>query len=222
MGLRSRWRGRRLAELAWFALPLGVVMMFLSLQGSIPRYCLEAYRGEAELGIFTALSYLTIAGNVVMDALGQSAIPRLARHHAAGDRRAFRRLLLHLLGIGLAGGVAGLLFVALAGAPLLRLLYTEEYARHVGLLGLLTAAAAFSYLASFLGDAITAAQLFRTQVPLSALATLARAALCWLWIPRYGMEGAAWALIATGVLRLLASGMVVLLAERNPRGGETI
>jgi O-antigen/teichoic acid export membrane protein len=220
-GGRSPGEVRRLAELAWFALPLGVVMMLISLRVSIPRYFLEAYRGEAELGIFTALAHLTAAGNMVMDALGQSTIPRLARHHAAGDGEAFRNLLLRLLGLGLIGGAAGLVLVAVAGAPVLRLLYTQEYAGHVGALGLLMAAAAISYLVSFLGDAITAARVFRIQVPLTALVTLAMAALCWLWVPRYGIEGAAWAMIVTGAVRLIASGMVVALTQRNLHGRQT-
>jgi O-antigen/teichoic acid export membrane protein len=124
-----------------------------------------------------------------------------------------------LLGIGVVGGAVGLLLVALAGAPLLRVLYTEEYAGHVRVLGLLMVAAAISYLASFLGDAITAARVFRIQVPLTSLVTLAQAAFCWLWIPQYGMQGAAWALIVTGAIRLIASGLVVVFAERNLRRG---
>jgi O-antigen/teichoic acid export membrane protein len=220
-GPRSRGEARRLAELTWFALPLGVVMMLISLQVNIPRYYLEAYRGEAELGIYTALAHLTVAGNMVMQALGQSAIPRLAQHHAAGDGGAFRRLLLRLLGIGLVAGMTGLLLVAVAGAPLLRLLYTEEYAGNVGTLGLLMAAAAISYLAAFLGDAMTVFRVFRTQLLLSALVTLVMAAACCLWVPRYGLHGAAWALIVTAVFRLIAGGMVVVLAQRNLRGGQT-
>jgi O-antigen/teichoic acid export membrane protein len=213
--LRPRWCRRRLAKLAWLTLPLGAVTMLVSLQTNIPRYYLEAYRGETGLGIYTALAYPMIAGNVVMLALGHAANPRLARYHAAGDQGAFRRLLLYLLGIGFVGGAAGLLLVALMGAPLLRLLYTPEYAEHVGLLGLLMTAAAIGYFNASLGDAMTAARFFRTQVPIFVLVVLATLAACWLWIPRYGMQGAAAALIVAGVVRLLASGLVVGFAESN-------
>jgi O-antigen/teichoic acid export membrane protein len=120
-----------------------------------------------------------------------------------------------LLGIGLVGGATGLLLVALAGAPLLRLLYTPEYAGHVGLLGLLMAAAAISYLASFLGYAMTAARLFRTQVPLFALVALATAVACHLGVPEQGMRGAAWALMAAAGVQLIGSALVVGFAERN-------
>jgi O-antigen/teichoic acid export membrane protein len=216
--LWPRWRMRRLLRLTWIALPLGVVTMLISLQVNIPRYYLEVYRGETELGIYTALAYLPAAGNLVMQALGQAASPKLARHHAAGERRAFRRLLLHLLGLGLIGGAAGLLLVALAGAPLLRRLYTLEYAGHVGLLGLLATAMVINYLAFFLGYAMTAARVFRAQVPLFALVTLATAAACWLWVPRHGMQGAAWSLIAGATVHLIGSGLLVVLSERNLGG----
>jgi O-antigen/teichoic acid export membrane protein len=206
---------RRLGSLTWKAFPLGMVMMFFWLHMNIPRYYLESYRGETELGVFTALAYLTVAGNVVMQALGQAVSSRLARHHAAGGVGAFRKLLFRLLGIGFIGGVVGLLLVAVAGAPLLRLLYGPEYAEHLGLLGLLMTAAAISYLNSFLGDALTAARVFRTQVPLCILVTLVTLAACWLWVPRYGMQGAAGALIAAGVVRFLASGLVIGFAGRT-------
>jgi O-antigen/teichoic acid export membrane protein len=193
-------------------------MMLVSLQANIPRYYLEAYRGEGELGIFTALAYLMAVGNVVIQALGQSASPRLARYHATGDRAAFWRLLGRLLAVGLVAGVGGLLLVSFAGAPLLRLLYTEEYARHVGLLGLLMLAAAVSYLTSFLGCAMTAARAYRAQVPLFALVAAATAAGCQVGVPRYGMRGAAWGLVVAAGIQLVGS-VVVLLTGRKPRGG---
>jgi O-antigen/teichoic acid export membrane protein len=109
------------------------------------------------------------------------------------------------------------LFVPLAGAPLVRLLYTEEYARHVGLLELLMLAAGVSYLATFLGYAMTAARAYRAQVPLFGIVVVATAAGCQFWVPRCGMRGAAWALIVAAGIQLVGS-VVVLLAERKPRG----
>src|SRR5208282_5174062 len=51
-----RWDLPSLARLAWLALPLGIVMMLISLNSNIPRYFIEHYRGERELGIFAALA----------------------------------------------------------------------------------------------------------------------------------------------------------------------
>jgi O-antigen/teichoic acid export membrane protein len=209
---------RRLIQLTWVALPLGVVTMLISFQTNVPRYYLEAYRGEAEVGLYTALAYLPSAANLVMQALGQAASPRLARHHAAGERGSFRRLLLQLLGIGFLYEAIGLLLVVLLGTPLLRLLYTQEYAEHVELLGLLTVASAISCLAYFVSYAMTAAGIFRAQVPLFAAMVLATAAGCQMWVPEHGMRGAAWAAMAAAGVQLIGSALLVVLAERNGPG----
>src|SRR5690606_6566465 len=97
---RPRWNPRRLGQLAWLALPLGFVAMLISLNTNIPRYFVERYLGEAQLGIYAAMAYLIVAGNTVVSALGQSASPRLAAYYAEGNRRAYGRLLGRLLAIG--------------------------------------------------------------------------------------------------------------------------
>ncbi|NJM49028.1 MAG: lipopolysaccharide biosynthesis protein, partial [Alkalinema sp. RU_4_3] len=77
--LRPSWT--ILAELFKVALPVGVVIMLLSLCSNIPRYFIEHYMGSRDLGIFAALSYVPVAGVIVISACGQSALPRLARYY---------------------------------------------------------------------------------------------------------------------------------------------
>ena len=55
--------------------------------------------------------------------------------------------------------------IALAGRPILLLLYRPEYAEHVAAFLLLAAATALGYVASILGYAMTAARYFRAQLP---------------------------------------------------------
>ena len=167
--LRPCWDLPALVRLAWLALPLGIVMMLISLNANIPRYFIEHYWGERELGIFAALAYLMVAGNTVVGALGQSASPRLARYYAEGNAWAFRRLLVKLVGLGAGLGIVGLLVALVAGRFILTLLYKPEYAEHAGLFAWLMTAATVSYVASFLGYGMTAARYFRSQLPLFGL-----------------------------------------------------
>ncbi len=98
--LRPRWQLLKLRKLVWLSLPLGFVMMLISLNTNIPRYFIERSLGERQLGVFAAIAYLMVAGNMVVNALGQSACPRLAKYYAAGNSTAFRKLVLNLVGIG--------------------------------------------------------------------------------------------------------------------------
>ncbi len=192
--LRPVWNARRLAHLARLALPLGVVMMLGSLTTNIPRYFIERSEGPAALGIFAAMGYILVAGTTVVDALGQSASPLLAKLYAAGDTAGFRALVLKLLGIGGALGAIGLTLGATAGKPALTLLYRPEYAAHLNVFLWLLVAAGIGYLCSFVGYAVTAARYFAIQVPIFVISILVNLGACAVLVPRYGLVGAAWAL----------------------------
>lgn len=209
-GFAPSWEFSRLLSLARLALPLGVVMMLISLNTNVPRYFLESGWGERELGFFSAMAYLQVAGTAVVGALGQSASPRLARFHAAGDHDAFKRLLVRLCLIGIGLGAAGVLVAALLGAPVLALLYRPDYAEHAGVLVWLMGAAGLGYVSSFFGYAMTAARRFAVQLPLFGLVVLVCSLSCALLVPAYGLYGAAWSLMLASGVSLLGSGGVVV------------
>ncbi len=201
VALRPRWHLENLRKLVWLALPLGVVMMVLSLNTNIPRYFIERYLGERELGIFAAISYLMVATGMVVSALGQSASPRMAKYYAAGNITAFRTLLLKLVGIGVVVGGVGILVAVVAGREILTLVYRPEYAERADLLVLVMVATAISDVSSFLGYGMTAARYFRIQMPLFALVTTISATACFWLIPISGLRGAAIALIIASVVQ---------------------
>ncbi len=74
-----KWHTKTLLRLFWVSLPLGFVMMLISLNANLPRYFIEHYLGQRDLGIFAAMAYLQVVGTTVISALGQSASPRLAK-----------------------------------------------------------------------------------------------------------------------------------------------
>lgn len=213
-------RGQRLAPGRWqswppsrallrLALPLGVVIGLISLGTNLPRLFVERQLGSEVLGIYAALSYVTVAGSVFIVALGTALTTRLSQYYARQNRAAFLRLTLMLMAG--AGGVGALLTLlsAVAGAPLLSLLYGPAYAEHAQTFFWLTLAGAAGYLASSLGFAVTAARRFREQLPLFAVVTAALALACWWLIPPYGLLGAAAASLIGAVVQLLGSWFIV-------------
>jgi O-antigen/teichoic acid export membrane protein len=207
---RPYWEARTLARLAWLALPLGVVMMLLSLSTNTPGYFIERYLGERDLGIFSVMAYLMVLGNLVVLALGSSVSPRLARHYADKDLVAFRALLLKLVGIGALLGLAGMLGASVAGREILTILYRPEYAEYPGVFLCLMGAAGIKYVASFLGYGMTAAGYFKPQVTLFAVVVGVTALSCLWLIPSYGLSGAALALVSSAVVQALGSTVVVV------------
>ncbi len=213
-----RWHPPTLVRLTRLSFPLGLTLMLISLNTNIPRYFIEHHWGQRELGFFAAVAYLMVAGTTVVNALGQSASPRLAKYYASGNRQQFLHLLVRLVGTGLALGAAGVLISLAVGKEILALVYEPEYAQFNRVLVWVMAAAALSYVASFLGYAMTAARFFSIQPVIFAGVALVSALFCGILVPSYGALGAAWALGAANGLQLLLSMICVFIAlHRLPR-----
>jgi len=207
-----RWHPPTMVRLTRLSFPLGLTLMLISLNTNIPRYFIEHHWGHRELGFFAAVAYLMVAGSTVVNALGQSASPRLAKYYASGNRQQFLHLLVRLVGTGLALGAAGVLISLAAGKEILALFYEPEYAQFNRVLVWVMAAAALSYVASFLGYAMTAAHCFSIQPLIFAGVALVSALFCGILIPPYGVLGAAWAVGAANGLQLLLSMICVFIA----------
>jgi O-antigen/teichoic acid export membrane protein len=211
---RPIWNLAVMYRLAWIALPLGVAMLMISLNANAPRYIIEGSLGEHELGIFAALSYLMVAGNIVISAVGTSASPRLAKYFVAGQRRDYLVLLGKLVALAVVLGSGAVLGALIVGEPVLRLIYTAEYARQELFVWLMIAAA-FQYIGSFMGYGMTAARYFRIQTIIFGLVTATTALACMVLIPIHGLIGAAFALIIAAIVQIFASAMVIYYVTRS-------
>jgi O-antigen/teichoic acid export membrane protein len=207
--LRPRLAIGALRKLTWLTLPLGFVTMLISLHANIPRYFIEHYLGERELGIFAAMAYLMVAGNTVVNALGQSASPRLAKYYAVGNSTAFRTLLLKLVGIGVLLGTVGVLIALLAGREILILVYRPEYANQASVLIWIMVATGISYVGSFIGYGVSATRVFsRFTIPYLVV-TIVAFGFSALFIPAFGLIGAAWALCVASLASFVAITVVL-------------
>ena len=205
--LTPDWHWGKLQQLLWLSLPLGFTMMLISLNTNIPRYFIDQHLGKRELGFFAAISYSMVAANMLVNALGQSATPRLAKYYAAGNSRAFGALLFMLVGIGLIIGMIGIFVVKIGGKEILTILYRPEYAQpqYLEIFLLLMVITAISNVSSFLGYGMTAIRYFSVQLPLSILVTGISAFSCYWLIPNMGLRGAAIALLIGAIVQTIFS-----------------
>jgi O-antigen/teichoic acid export membrane protein len=203
--MSPKWQPKVLLSLISLALPMGIVMLFVSLNVNIPRYFLEQRLGMEDLGIFAAISYLMVAGKLVVSSLAMSADARLAKYYASGNLSAFRNLLLKLLGIASILGGIGVLIALFAGREVLSILYKPEYGQRNDIFILVMVAALIDYLFAFLGHGMTAARYFRVQIPLLATVSLTSGLSSLFLIPILGMQGAALSLIISTFVGVMGS-----------------
>lgn len=211
--LTASFGPRALGSLAWLALPMGIGAGLQSLMANVPRYAIEAHAGAAALGWFAAIAYLVSAGNQPVMALWAAAGPRLARLFVA-DRSAYRRLTGRTLLAAAAMALVTIGGAAIVGAPLLTLFYTAEYAVHADVLVWLAVVGGVGYATSALATSITAARRFPAQLGVVALTVAVSWVASTVLVPRYGLTGAAWALLAATLVQTACLAIVYRRATR--------
>jgi O-antigen/teichoic acid export membrane protein len=210
----------RLWKLALTGLPMGLVLMLVSLNLNIPRYFIQQHLGMAELGIFSAIATLLAAGSVVTNAVGQAAAPRLAKYFLVGNKRGFGLLLTAIIAASLGLGALGFGGALFFGRQAMAMIYRPEYSTHQDVLVWLMAASGFFYLGSTLGYAVTAVRCFSPQLPLFAIAAVTTALCCFALVPAFGLRGAAMAILISAAVQ--CAGSAYLLFQSRRRAGITL
>jgi O-antigen/teichoic acid export membrane protein len=217
---RKRYKGINFKEL-WFltkiALPMGMVTLLISLHVNIPRYFLALSFGEEAVGFFAAVATYMALEEIVISALGQSAAHRLATLYIS-NRKAYLRLLGRLTFIGIIIGGLGVILSLFCGNEIITIFFRKEYAVYTNVLVWLMIARVFLNIYNFTGYGMTAARKFNVQVWISGLMTGSLFLASWLFIPKYAGLGAAWAILFSAVMGLLAS--IFVMKEDIFRGKE--
>jgi len=198
-------------EILRAALPLGAVLMLVSLTTNLPRYAIERFLGTTELGAFAAVASALTVGNTLVNALGQTATPRLARLFSARELARFRGLAAKLAALAFSLGIAGAIAAALAGKFVLAIVYRPEYSAYSGLLVGIMGAGMMLYTAVALGYVITSARSFAPQLPLLAAVAGSCGAAAWLLVPRFGLAGAAAAIATAAAVQV--TGQLIILSR---------
>lgn len=212
-GGRAGWQASR--SILRQAIPLGMVLMLVSLNTNLPRYVIERRMGVVELGAFAAVASFVTAGATIVNALGQAATPKLARYASGLNPNGFLELALKLSAACCALWLAATVGAAVFGRWVLTLAYRPEYAEYGGVLTGILAAAIPGYAAAALGYAVTAARAFDAQVPLFCLAAATCGAGSWLLVPRFGLAGAAMALAIAALGQIGGQALILRSALRR-------
>lgn len=176
--------------------PFGVTLTLMTLRVNVPVYFIEAQLGLEQVGYYSAVAYFVVAGRMVIGSLVETSAPRLARYFNGGQGQAFLGLLTKLLLIAAVLALAGVLGAALLGTLVLRIAYGAGYEDYEGLFVLVMIAAGVTYFAQLTGTCLTIARYRRMLIVSNVLGTVTVAACAAIFIPFYGLNGGALALLA--------------------------
>lgn len=188
-------------QLIFVGLPLAVSIALLSLAVALPNILVARYLGEREVGIFAAFTSLAWAGVPLINALGQTAMPRLGELYVTQNRRRLRALVVALAALGALLGTVELLGAWLVGEPVIALLYGREYSAQAGVLNWLMATSTLSFAGRFVADALTAMRATRIQLFVQGLTVAVVAVGGIAVLPQAGLDGIARILTAAFAVR---------------------
>ena len=195
-----RWNHQRLKKIFIKSLPVGLTSGVVALEASIPRFVVERELGTGELGVFAAMAYILMAAYMIIQAVNQSALPRLAKYQNENNTSGFRTVLWNLVGIGIAVGMALVVGTALLGKPFLYYAYSPEYAQQPGILTAIMVGCAIMFAFRPAEVALLSMRRFWLLLVLHVCGLPVLVATTIWMVKQYGLSGAAYAMIAQATM----------------------
>ncbi|WIV20011.1 oligosaccharide flippase family protein [Paenibacillus polygoni] len=211
----------KIKKIVILSFPLGLTLMIGSLTTNLPRYFIEYYVDTKALGHFAAMAYLIIAGNIVVNALSQSASPKLAKYFASNKMKDFNKLIMKIMAIGFTVGILGVCVAFFGGEDVLTIIYDAEYAKYIDVFVLIMIAGLINYTGACFGYGITAARAFKIQPYMAATWIVATLFFSYILIPGNGIKGASIALIYSAIVQFVTKLIVLsLLVKKKIKGSK--
>ncbi len=195
-----RWDGKALRWALVFSLPLVPHLLAHWVLGMADRYIIERYMGLAAVGIYgTAYVFINVV-NTVSASLNRALVPIFTRAYEHEHERPFARRILTYFVMA----VTAISLVAVALSPtVVRLAYQERYAEAADIAAILAAGGFFQGLYYVYVNGLFFFKRNNIIPVITVVSGGANVALNMLWIPDYGLAGAAWATLVGYLLLTL-------------------
>ena len=188
-----------LRELLGSAAPIAFATLLIVLYARIDQLMIGSMLDDAALGHYTAAVKVGEASTYVLTSYMLARFPALLRERAASEADYRRRIVLTIRqSVGFAA-LAFALALPLSG-PALSLAFGPDFDPARGPLLIYLAGTAFIYSGILSTQWLVAEGLERFRILRVSLGLAANVVLNALWIPRYGIEGAAWASLVAQLL----------------------
>ena len=194
--------------------PLGFVIFCNTINLNIPRYIINDLYGEVQLGIYAGISFFIVAGATIINAIGQSATPRLAKLYA-NSKPKFFQLQYKLLVVAMFIGLSGIVCSYFLGELVLTIFYNEEYQGYGNLFVWVMTAAMIMYCSAIIGCGLTAMRSFKIQSYLSLAVIIVVTAVSFYSIPIIGLTGGAIAIFTAYSVKLILAYFYLLVSIKK-------
>lgn len=192
--------------------PLAFIAGLGALTDKVTQYQIATLLGEVAVGYYSPLAYIIQGVGLGVISASEATTPRLAKYYYS-DRKAFIRGTLYLSGIGAVIGIIALIFLGTLRNFILPLLYTREFLVYQNLFLLLLVTGVIRFAQTGFGVGVTAARQLTEQLPILLSVLFITVLTGWVWIPEYGLNGAAYSVGVGSIYSLIA--FVILWLKSN-------
>lgn len=193
----------QIIELTRQSWPLGIGFFIGSVTVNGPRFLVETFHGVDSLAVFTAVAYVIVLANTVVDSVTQGIMPRFAGYWRSG-RGSQALVVTNQIGLVVAIlGIVGVLLAVLLGDKVLLLLFGEPYDAGQLILIALFITATLQYVASTLRSTLIAGGMRKGVLWTSIINLVVTMGVATVWVPSGGPESAGWSLAIGQAIQLL-------------------
>ncbi|WP_088031977.1 oligosaccharide flippase family protein [Evansella clarkii] len=212
---KSASRIGAMKSLLIIALPMGFVQIVVSLNTFIPRYFIEWLESPEALGVFSAISYVIVVGNIFMGGLAQVLIPRLSKWYKSNMVGTFLKVIyVYLLIFSFIFG--SLMFVIFYYfGDIILLLYGEEYSNYQFLLIIMSIVLTFNVINWVFDIGLLSIRYLNIQYKIAIFIMFFNLMVSYFLINYYGMTGAAWSMVIVSILQAILRGYFLMVRLRG-------
>lgn len=204
----GRFDGVRLRRYAAYSLPISMALILNVALASTDRFVLAAFVGDAAVGAYHASYSLSSRSlDIIFLWLSMAGSPAMIAALEGGGEAALRRTANHQASLMVLIALPATVGVALVAAPLAQLMVGPALAgASAQVMPWIAAGALFGGISiHYLNHSLTLARRPNLQFVAIAIPAFSNIALCLLLIPRYGLDGAAWATAGSFAIGLVGS-----------------
>lgn len=209
----------KMKSIIFSAIPLGISVMLVALQNSIPRLFLEKYFDLEQVGVFSVFYYFVIIGGIVISSVCQFFSPKFSIFFKNDKWNDLFKLVFQLWGVAVFLGIGGLLLSISFGSFLIKFIYGEKYLIWIDILNIIMISGLFTYLSVVNGYLMTSLGLIRVQLPLFFFLSILTVIISCFFIPSYGLMGASWVVVISMVAQFLLSTLILYFSIVRIRNG---
>lgn len=191
------------------SVPLGIVSGIISFNIYVPKYFIKYYMGIEPLGYFASILYVLNGIGQLANAVGMGTSPRLAMYYIENQKR-YWILLCGLLLVVLLIGASATLVSVLIGRNILEFVYGTAYGHYKEVFVWLMFSGIFMFMNSILYYGMIASRKVKIQVPLVTFIGIVGCFLNYRLVPRYGLLGAAWAILLVRIIEFTLCVPIIL------------